>query len=132
MSALPPPLYPRKRHWMRTLRTSSLCQKRTSVVATPTEACLFEINADPVGGAPSDMAIALFRFRLDLKREVVGDTNGASTSKQAPVSDKLRTTQSTVDATPNMVDPPLRVRTRGLARFSIISLHYNSLLGVSQ
>lgn len=48
-----------------------------------------------------------------------GIPTGLATSKQAPVSDKLRTTQSTVDP-PNTIDAPLSVRTRGLARFSVI------------
>src|SRR6185369_2244475 len=49
-----------------------------------------------------------------------GIPTGLATSRQAPVSDKLRTRQSTVDAAPKIIDPPLSVRTRGLARFSII------------
>ena len=49
-----------------------------------------------------------------------GIPTGLATSRQAPVSDKLRTTQSTVAAAPKIIDAPLSVRTRGLARFSII------------
>jgi hypothetical protein len=40
--------------------------------------------------------------------------------------DRLRTTQSTVDPTPNIIDPPFRMRTRGLVRFSTIHPSYNS------
>jgi hypothetical protein len=39
------------------------------------DAALFEMSANPVGGPPNDMAIALCRFRFHLEREIVGDTN---------------------------------------------------------
>jgi len=41
-----------------------------------------------------------------------GIPTGLSTSKAAPVSDILRIVQSIAAATPNMMEPPLKVRSR--------------------
>ena len=44
---------------------------------------------------------------------------GLSTSNAAPVSDIFLMTQSTAAATPNMIEPPFSVRSRGLRRLSM-------------
>jgi len=44
---------------------------------------------------------------------------GLSTSKAAPASDMFLIVQSMATATPNMMEPPLKVRSLGLPRFSI-------------
>jgi hypothetical protein len=49
----------------------------THLALTHINPALFEISANPIRGPPNDMAVALCRFRFDLEREIVGDTNRA-------------------------------------------------------
>jgi hypothetical protein len=63
------------------------------------------------------------QFRLTISGRIRRVTSsgipaGFSTSSEAPLSDMLRMIQSIEATDPNMMDPPLMVRSLGLRRFS--------------